>query len=414
MSRRQEYIGKVNYNNRLPAPLIPPKLLRYVDDDREGVDSPQLITSLYTKTNVTPLVEVNRDLGMPLDLMGLPGLLNKNETTHMYGFDNVRLQPRDRVLLRDPRVDKLTKTDMSKVTFLRRTEYLSSTIANSQPSTAAQLRRKRVRGQGDDDGEDDDTALNPQDIVHRVEGTFEVMDKDLSHLQHPVRKQLKATKVWDLLPDTASMDQSYFILRMIGSAGLQSQEADKLALDSAIFRPVELEEEEWISMYTTDKQDSATLNRKIERVIDENNLASKGGDDSDDDNVFKFKRLRDFDMKQVPTVEGSHGEIAIVFNDEKKTAYYKPLRSRIELRRRRVNDVFKQLVRENNIDQFNVSLRNPTTHEANMRDRLRMKYDPINFVPVDEDGLDNDNEEEAGADKEQEEDNETADTTVGK
>ncbi|CAL9736285.1 RNA polymerase II-associated protein 1 [Monosporozyma servazzii] len=392
-NRKQEYIARIKYSNTLPPPTVPPKLLKYPINKDEEVDSPQLITSLYTKTNVTPLINIDRDLAMPMDLMQLPGLLNKNDTTYLYGLENIKLNSKDRVLLRDPRVDKNVKTDTQKVSFLRRTEYLSSTITsgNSSSSLNALNNKKRLRSDEDDDYE---RMLNAPEIVTKVESTFDTMSHDLDSFKHPIKRNLKAVKTWDLLPDTASMDQNYFTLRLVGSAALDARERGKLGLNTAIFRPVELEEDEWISMYTTDKNDSKILEKNIEKVIDEDvkNI-------EDDDKSFKFKRLRDFDMKHVTNMPvttntaNPFGEVAIVFNDDKKIAYYKPLRSRIELRRRRVNDVFRTLVKEHNIDQLNIKLRNPTTKEANVRDRLRMKFDPINFVPVDEDEEDGDEED---------------------
>lgn len=390
MSKKQEYIAKVKYFNSLPAPSVPPKLLNYPVNHDEEADAPQLITSLYKKTNVTPLINVNDDLGMPLDLMNIPGLLNKNDTKFLYGFDNIKLHPDDRVLLRDPRADRLAKTDTSKVSFLRRTEYVSSTNATGSSSTNSKKRSINQFGSNKKrNTEDEDKLLGPSEIVTRVENTFEATKDDLIKLKHPVKRNLKAVQTWNLLPDTASMDQNYFSLRLVGSAALDKKERDKLSLKTAIFRPVELEEDEWISMYTADKRDSEMLSKNAEKIISEN----PDENDENDDKIFKFKRLRDFDMKQVqmtnddgtPDLDNSRlGELAIIFNHEKNIAYYKPLRARIELRRRRVNDIFRSIVRDNTIDQINISIRNPTTGEANARDRLRMKYDPINFVPVEE------------------------------
>ena len=400
-NRKQEYIARIKYSNTLPPPTVPPELLKYPINKDEEVDSPQLITSLYTKTNVTPLINIDRDLAMPMDLMQLPGLLNKNDTTYLYGFENIKLNSKDRVLLRDPRVDKDVKTDTQKVSFLRRTEYLSSTITSGKSSSNLHtMNKKRSRSDEDDDY---DRVLNAPEIVNKVESTFDTMSHDLDSFKHPIKRNLKAVKTWDLLPDTASMDQNYFTLRLVGSAALDARERSKLALNTTIFRPVELEEDEWISMYTTDKNDSKILEENIEKVIDEDVKTVK-----DDDKSFLFQRLRDFDMKQVTNMpintntSNPFGEVAIVFNDAKKIAYYKPLRSRIELRRRRVNDVFRSLVKEHNIDQLNIKLRNPTTKEANVRDRLRMKFDPINFVPVDEDEDEDDGEEDVKPESTQE------------
>ena len=145
---------------------------------------------------------------------------------------------------------------------------------------------------------------------------------------------------------------------------------------------MELEEDEWISMYATDHKDSAILENELEKGMDEMD------DDSHEGKIYKFKRIRDYDMKQV--AEKPMTELAIRLDDKDGVAYYKPLRSKIELRRRRVNDIIKPLVKEHDIDQLNVTVRNPSTKEANIRDKLRMKFDPINFATVDEE----DDEEE--------------------
>lgn len=375
MSKKQEFIAKIKYQNNLPPPLLPPKLLNYKVNSGEEPDSAELITSLYSKTSVTPLVKLNDDLGMPLDLMQVPGLLNYMDTKYLYELDGVKLDPQDRVLLRAPGADKLPKTDMSKVTFLRRTEYISTAITSH--GHGEELRKRTASKL-----EESEEFLTAPQIVEKVEGGFDAMTKDLSQLQHPVKKKVHAVKTWNLLPDTASMDQSYFTLRLVGSATLHPGERKKLALSTSIFRPVELEEDEWISMYTTDPKNSEVLSKNLEKKIDDSLQ-----NDENEGKVYRFKRLRDFDMKQIPHQghAGDFGELALVLNDEKGIAYYKPLRSRIELRRRRVNDMIKPLVREHNIDQINVTLRNPTPQEADLRDRLRMKFDPIDFANADED-----------------------------
>lgn len=374
MSKKQEYIAKIKYQNNLPPPLLPPKLLKYQVHAEEDADSAELITSLYSKTSITPLVKINDDLGMPLDLMQLPGMLNNMDTKFLYELDGVKLAPEDRVLLRAPGADKLPKTDMSKVTFLRRTEYVSTAITSHGQG---EEERKRTASRL----EESEELLSASQIVEKVESGFDAMTKDLSKLQHPVKKKVHAVKTWNLLPDTASMDQNYFTLRFVGSAALDANEKKKYALSTSIFRPVELEEDEWISMYTTDPQNSASLSKDVDKKIGENLQSSV-----DEGKVYKFRRLRDFDMKQVQHEghAGGFGELALVLNDEKGIAYYKPLRSKIELRRRRVNDVIKPLVREHNVDQINLTLRNPTPQEANLRDRLRMKFDPIDYANADE------------------------------
>ncbi|AET40659.1 Paf1p Ecym_6279 [Eremothecium cymbalariae DBVPG len=368
-SRKQEYIAKISYKNDLPPPPLPPKLLKYSYLESESVESPQLITSLYTKTNVTPLIQLDKELGMPVDLFRIPGVLTQQDTKHLYGYESVKLQPEDRILLRDPRVDRLTKTDLSKVTFLRRTEYVST-------SNTTKSERKRPLSSAP--GDDHDSVLTPAQIVEKVESTFDNLVSDLKKIKHPTKKNLTAVKTWSLLPDTVSMDEVFFTVKFVGSAALTKVEKENVDMSTALFRPVELEEDEWISVYTTDPANSKLLRGEIEQQIDEL---------SESNNSYKFKRLNDFDMKQIQDASNSNylSELAIGFNDEKGIAYYKPLRSRLELRRRRVNDVMKPLIRENNWDQINFKLRNPTTQETKVSDKVRMRFDPIDFPNVDED-----------------------------
>nr|8J8P_P Chain P, PAF1-like protein [Saccharomyces eubayanus] len=110
MSKKQEYIAPIKYQNSLPVPQLPPKLLAYPEAPETNPDSSQLINSLYVKTNISNLIQQDEDLGMPVDLMKFPGLLNKLDSKLLYGFDNVKLDKDDRILLRDPRIDRLTKT----------------------------------------------------------------------------------------------------------------------------------------------------------------------------------------------------------------------------------------------------------------------------------------------------------------
>lgn len=368
MSRKQEYIAKIRYKNDLPPPLLPPKLLKYKIIPDEEVDSSQLITSLYTKTNVTPLIELDKDLGMPLDLLKIPGVLNDMDPKNLYGHENVKLQKEDRILLRDPRVDRLIKTDMSKITFLRRTEYISNT-------TASKYDKKRLASSLDDD--DDDRVLTPSQIVSKVESTFDCFTKEFEKIKHPIKKNVNAVKTWDLLPDTVSMDQNFFTIKLVGSAALNDVEKEKLSMSTALFRPIELEEDEWMSVYTTDSSNSALLRSSLQQPIDEL---------TEDESIYKFKRLRDFEMKQIEPNMGTNlfSELILNFNDDKNIVYYKPLRSKLELRKRRVNDAMKYLVRNYNWDQINLKVRNPTTQETKVRDKIRMRFDPIDFPNIED------------------------------
>ena len=394
----RKYIARVKYTNDLPPPKLPPKLLKYNADEQEflknEVNNPSLITTLSTKNDISQLVKINEDLGMELNLMKFPGVLDNNDDKMLYGFENIKLAPEDRVLLRNPGVDRLTKTDISKVGFLRRTEYTSSTLTSRPQSASANpflnnpkhgRKRKLLDSNGnytdqygaenvDAEELEDLVRLDSKKLVTKIESTFQTLDANMDKYKHPVKKNLKAKKVWSFLPDTVSMDEKFFMVKLVGSAVLDKAEREKLSLDSAIFRPVELNEDDWMSFYSlTDKSKSKKLINEMEHVLQDKDTLNAS-------DTFKFQRVRDYNMHHIQ-FHDQH-DLAIAFNSEKNTAFYKPIQSRIELKKRRVNDFLKPLVKEHTVDQINVVFNNPTTEEQMFKDKVRSEFDPIDFPDV--------------------------------
>lgn len=76
----QDYIARIRYSNTLPPPPNPPKLL---DIPNTGLSS-----GLYTAPGFAsrlardqPLnIEANAELGMSLDLVGMPGIFDGDES----------------------------------------------------------------------------------------------------------------------------------------------------------------------------------------------------------------------------------------------------------------------------------------------------------------------------------------------
>jgi RNA polymerase II-associated factor 1 len=76
----QDYIARIRYSNALPPPLIPPKLL---DIPNMGLASGQYTTPGFASRLVRdqPLnIEADAELGMPLDLVGMPGIFEGDES----------------------------------------------------------------------------------------------------------------------------------------------------------------------------------------------------------------------------------------------------------------------------------------------------------------------------------------------
>ena len=76
----QDFIARIRYSNALPPPPIPPKLL---DIPNTGLSS-----GVYTAAGFAsrlareqPLnIEADAELGMPLDLVGMPGIFDGDES----------------------------------------------------------------------------------------------------------------------------------------------------------------------------------------------------------------------------------------------------------------------------------------------------------------------------------------------
>lgn len=76
----QDYIARIRYSNALPPPPNPPKLL---DIPNTGLASGQYTTPGFASrlSRDQPLnIEADAELGMPLDLVGMPGIFDGDES----------------------------------------------------------------------------------------------------------------------------------------------------------------------------------------------------------------------------------------------------------------------------------------------------------------------------------------------
>lgn len=78
-SYHQDYIARVRYSNQLPPPPNPPKLL---DIPGGGLADGKYTQAQYAASlarNQPLNVEADAELGMPLDLIGMPGVFQGDE-----------------------------------------------------------------------------------------------------------------------------------------------------------------------------------------------------------------------------------------------------------------------------------------------------------------------------------------------
>ena len=75
----QDYLARIRYSNALPSPPNPPKLL---DIPGTGLKGGQYTSAAYASklAKEQPVnIEADAELGMPIDLIGIPGIFNNDE-----------------------------------------------------------------------------------------------------------------------------------------------------------------------------------------------------------------------------------------------------------------------------------------------------------------------------------------------
>jgi hypothetical protein len=83
----QDYLVRVRYSNNLPPPPIPPKLL---DTPNSGLAGGEYTSAGFAAklAREQPLnIEADAELGMPIDLTGLPGVYDGDENGEYRALD---------------------------------------------------------------------------------------------------------------------------------------------------------------------------------------------------------------------------------------------------------------------------------------------------------------------------------------
>ncbi|KAI3404527.2 hypothetical protein KGF56_002719 [Candida oxycetoniae] len=426
---RQDYIAKIRYTNNLPPPPLNPKFIEYntttpVSPKTEGE---QLLSSLFRKENFQNLMErIDDHLGLELNLINNNGFLDYGKPSSIGQLtrndEPIPLHPKDRALLRDAGIGSINKSEPA-VSFLRRTEYISerslpkATSAITTHSEEIKVNEKLRNSESHD--------LDADAQLEAVEETFTAANNTLQDkfmIKHPRKKHLKAVDVWPLLPDTSMMDNIFMNLRFVGSASVDrelktlkrkqgasfNEKFQKQKQESSIFRPINSEDGEWITMFELDDENQANqIYQKLhstepEKPINLLDVEDETGPD------FNFKFVKNYDM-QYQEYPSSDQELAIKFipqlneNGEiakkRKVAYYTPVSGKVELRKYRAstNSEINKFVKERTYDGVLFKLREPTTNELKEMDKVRSEYDPMEY-----EGEDEDDEEEVVEEKEQE------------
>ncbi|KAL2753801.1 hypothetical protein ACRALDRAFT_2110521 [Sodiomyces alcalophilus JCM 7366] len=449
----QDFIARIRYANTLPPPPNPPKLL---DIPNTGLASGQYINPGFASrlAREQPLnIEADAELGMPLDLVGMPGIFDGDESSIQPSSPPPPLHPNDRPLLRPLSTLGRPKGTDTTVSFLRRTEYISS-VASKRGSPAvptAFLQPKLKRPEKRPPPEPD--VGSPAAIRRKIEKSFEKAQrhmKDPRTLQHPAKKKnIRIVDSRPLLPDLDALPDSgaYVTVKLQTNPVPSSSTYDRRLL-SAILQPIDKTAEEEADYQAAVEAHARAPDRfpKPSNLLDYNFFVPSTQEvgerfrvafdlDNPDRDVpelathtssvlgpcFQFVRLRSYETAKESEFDAADKfseELIVTFNDDEnspdgddgtvmrqKAAYFYPVIQRTTVRPQRSKNITRnlsQMDEEKTVSQINVAVREP---DADLRELLaKYKANPLlSHAEATEDA-----EADAGADKEIEEYDETS------
>ncbi|KAL7937573.1 Paf1 domain-containing protein [Trichoderma chlorosporum] len=406
----QDFIARIRFSNALPPPPNPPKLL---DIPNTGLASGQYTTPGFASrlAREQPLnIEADAELGMPLDLVGMPGVFDGDERSIQASSQQLAIHPHDRALLRPIAALGKLKVAEANVSFLRRTEYISSLVpkrfeANHPRALLAKNRRPVKRPEA--------AADSPQVIKRKIDKGFEVAEQDLKdpkRIKHPSKRHLKLVDAVPLLPDLDAFPDSgaYVTIKFLTNPVSSSNEYDN-RLRSGLFRPIDRTPAEEAALeaameaYAQDpdnnpkpanlmnydfylgqtRADADRFRRKFDVDDPSHDDEDLYTHKADTGGYFQFNRIRAYETAQETELDHPtkyEDEIILAFNDDEtypkqKAMYYYPIMQKSTIRPQRTKNIARTnygLAEDDEaqvVDQLDLTVDDPTEE---MRSAMKM------------------------------------------
>ncbi|KAJ2978002.1 hypothetical protein NUW58_g7634 [Xylaria curta] len=379
----QDYIARIRYSNALPPPPNPPKLL---DIPNTGLASGQYTAPGFASrlAREQPLnVEADAELGMPLDLIGMPGIFDGDESSIQAPSQATSIQslhPQDRALLRPLQTLGKPKAADSAVSFLRRTEYISSVTTKGKHEAGAlrslnptPLKRPTKRRSPEPDKD------SPAYVKRKIDQSFSIAAtnlKDKGRVRHPTKRHLKLVDSYPMIPDLDAFPDygGYFTIKFTNNPVPASGAYDKRLLN-AVVKPSTLPDETEAA-YKLAKQaherdpannpkpanpqtynyflsDSVRTSEKFNQRFDVLNPDRDDDDlytsrNSEGQGCFQFRFLRTYETKDEVELDNAtkyDEELLIAFNNDEmldqKAAYYSPVIHRVVMKPQRSKTIHR-------------------------------------------------------------------------
>ena len=277
----QDYIARIRYENALPPPPGAPKLL---DIPMEGLNYYTSAAFATRMARQQPLnIEADAELGMPIDLVGMPGIFDGDESGRMFPnqmslhshdltvttpaiqapLSLPPVHPKDKPLLRPLSELGKPKYGAGGHSFLRRTEYIAPSssyrsLDNSVQRNAVKPPSKKCK-QIDTSKDDPVNVLRatlkgfdiayPQDAYTGPDGQGKIKGLEPTPAEaeawkrpkHPIDPGLKLLDSYPLLPDLDAIpDQGSYNIVKFTTNPTQATEAHDTRMDVGLLTYLEL------------------------------------------------------------------------------------------------------------------------------------------------------------------------------
>lgn len=326
----------------------------------------------------------------------------------------------------------------SNVSFLRRTEYISSTqgAGNYQSSTSKDLlkaRRKKAPNIARDDPiniirnlvKGFDVAY-PRDVYTGADSQTDIRGADVTDIdrkawrnpKHPTRPHLTLLDAYPFLPDPEALPTTGdFQVTKFSTNPVATSDAYDTRLDVAILRPTfadtdKFEERiaaykndqilakpmpEWdLDLFLTDSEHSVRgIKRKFDPNDPEHNDESLYDRETESGKAFLYNRIREYETyQQAGDPDDAYGDtVAIALHDPdlhkddgsnkrlKKGAFYYPVKQRTQLRPKRKGGAMPSGTRAEHVDLIYMTVRDPDDDEQANRIAQQSKFDSTIEAP---------------------------------
>ena len=438
----QDYIVRQRYSNALPPPPGAPKLLDIPNNGLKLYTMPFYAVPLLREQPVN--IEADAFLGMPIDLVGMPGVFEGDESSIHAPTVTPLVDPRDRPLLTPLKQLGKRKNEASDITFLRRTQYTAEERARLEaargPAAPPVNGAKRLKT----DAAHPSSREDPIHILRSVIKGFDIANPDSAYTgpdtpqnvrgltstlaerdawnkpKHPHKPELRPLDVYPVLPELDALPErvGYTVVRLAGHP-TDKRDGPDAALQTALLHGLEPAPEDaaehaarkarydadparaplppyepqhdYCLFVPQDAETTAAFARKVD-------LRDPARDaEGDDEASFRFRNVRRYTLGHQANHEYQpYQEVGLVLHDgpaddadadatdgatqKPKAAYYVPVYARQQLKPR------PQGGRQDDAEILKVRVRDQDADEMHSRKMLLRMVDVRDDADEDEDG----------------------------